>query len=66
MLTYDIAFKNKDSDGVEVPTFDPMVIMTVIGSAMVHWVLVDNGSSVNIMFKRMFVQMKISMKDVKS
>lgn len=33
-MTDDIVFRNRDADGVEAPTIDPLVISTTIGSLL--------------------------------
>ena len=53
-MSDDVIFRNRDDSGVQSPTNDPLVITTKIGPALVHKVLVDNGSSVNILFKKAF------------
>lgn len=49
-MTDDIVFRN--SKGIEAPTFDFKVITAIVGPATMHRVLVDYGSSVNILFKK--------------
>lgn len=61
----DIIFRDRENIGIHSPTEDPFVITAVIGPATVHKVLVDNGSSVNILFKKTFDQMKLEPKDLK-
>ena len=65
MMFDDVVFRGRESIGVHAPTEDPLVITATIGPATVHKVLVDNGSSVNILFKKAFDQMKLEMKDLK-
>lgn len=52
MITDGIVFRNGDSDDVELPTLDPMVVIVGIWPAVVRRVLVDDGSSVNILFRK--------------
>ena len=65
MMTDDVVFRERESIGVHAPTEDPLVITIPIGPATVHKVLVDNGSSVNILFKKAFDQMNLEIKDLK-
>jgi len=64
-MSNNIVFKGRDVDGVEVPTNDPMVISAMIGLAHIRKVLVDCRSSVNIIFKHSYDQMKMEAKDLK-
>jgi len=57
-------FREKDSKGVVAPTVDPLVVTVGIGPAMVKRVLVDCGSSVNVLFRKTFNLMNLSMTDV--
>ena len=61
----DIVFRNRDADKVEAPTIDPLVISAQVGPAWMKRILVDSGSSVNILFKRAYDQMKMEAKDLK-
>ena len=65
VMTDDIVFRNRDADQVEAPTVDPMVISATIGPAYVKRILIDCGSSVNIIFKKAYDQMKMETKDFK-
>jgi len=62
----DIVFRARDSMGVEAPTLDPMVITVGIGPATVKRVLIDCGSSCNILLRKTFDQMKILMSNVQA
>ena len=64
-MSDDVVFRNRDDSGVQSPTDDPLVITTTIGPTLVRKVLVDNGSSVNILFKKAFEQMRLEAKDLK-
>ena len=61
----DFSFRNRDADKVEAPTIDPMVISATIGPALVRRILIDCGSSVNIIFKKAYDQMRMEAKDLK-
>ena len=60
----DIVFSRRDLEGRQYPHMDPMVISAWFGPAKVFRILIDTGSSVNILFKHAFDKMKLSMKDV--
>ena len=45
-----ITFSNSDLKGCQHPRDDPLVIRVVVANKMVHRVLVDNGSSADIIF----------------
>lgn len=50
--------------GTDYPHIDVLVIPARIGLMKVHRVLIDNGSSVNLLFKSAFNQMGLSKKDL--
>ena len=58
-------FRKRDVDKVEAPMVDPMVISAMISPALVRRILIDCGSSVNIIFKKAYDQMKMEVKDLK-
>jgi len=60
----DIVFNNDDLEDRWYPYIDLMVISAWFGPAEVFRILVDTGSSVNILFKHAFNKMRLSMKDV--
>ncbi|XP_010677758.1 uncharacterized protein LOC104893360 [Beta vulgaris subsp. vulgaris] len=49
-----MAFTSEDARGILYPHDDPLVVYLQISTAMVHRVLVDGGSSANILYKEMF------------
>ncbi|XP_062153622.1 uncharacterized protein LOC133861818 [Alnus glutinosa] len=55
-----IAFSDKDYEGVYLPHSDALVVTMVIANHRIHRVLVDNGSSADILYKSAFDLMKIS------
>lgn len=55
------AFDDNDLQEKQYSHTDPIVITTMLGRAEVHIILVDNGSSVNILFKDAFDKMRLSM-----
>ncbi|XP_057246822.1 uncharacterized protein LOC130589554 [Beta vulgaris subsp. vulgaris] len=52
-----VAFTSEDAKGIVYPHDDPLVISLQISTAMVHRVLVDGGSSANILYKETFEKM---------
>ena len=49
-----ITFSNLNLEGCQHPYDDPLVIRAVVGNKTIHWVLVDNGSSADIIFASAF------------
>ena len=64
-MSDDIIFRSRDADKIEAPTIDPLVISAQVGPAWMKRILVDSGSSVNILFKRAYDLMKMEAKDLK-
>ena len=58
-LNTSITFSDSDLEGCQHPHDDPLVIRAVVANKTVHRVLVDNGSSVDIIFASAFDQMGI-------
>ena len=58
-LDTTITFSDSDMEGCQHPHDDPLVIRVVIANKMVHGVLVDNGSSADIIFTPAFDKMGI-------
>ncbi|GAV77652.1 hypothetical protein CFOL_v3_21123 [Cephalotus follicularis] len=54
-----ITFTNADYDGVQTPHDDAMVVTLTVAKFDDKRVLIDNGSSVNIMFYDIFEKMKL-------
>ena len=54
-----ITFSDLDPEGCQHPHDDPLVIKAVVANKKVHRVLVDNGSSVDIIFASAFDKMNI-------
>ena len=52
-------FSDSDMEGCQHPHDDPQVIMVVVANKTVHRVLVDNGSSADIIFASAFNKMGI-------
>lgn len=64
-MTDDIMFQSRNADRVEAPTIYPMVISAMIDPVLVRKILIDHGSSVNIIFKKTYDQMLLEGKDLK-
>ena len=58
-LDTTITFSNSDMEGCQHPHDDPLVIRVVIANKTIHRVLVDNVSSVDIIFASTFDKMGI-------
>ena len=54
-----IIFSNSDLEGCQNPYDDPLVIRAVLANKTIHQVLVDNGSSADIIFASAFDRMGI-------
>ena len=58
-LNTTITFSNSDLEGCQHPYDDPLVIRAIVANKTIHRVLVDNGSSANIIFASAFNKMGI-------
>ena len=58
-LDTSITFSDSDLEGCQNPHNDPLVVRAVVANKTVHRVLVDNGSSVDIIFASAFDKMGI-------
>ena len=58
-LNIAITFSDSDLEGCQHPHDDLLVIRAVVANKTIHWVLVDNGSSANIIFASAFDRMGI-------
>ena len=58
-LNTSITFSDSDLEGCQHPHDDPLVIRAVVANKTVHRVLVDNGSSADIIFASAFDKMGI-------
>ena len=61
----DIVLSKRDSHGIRQPYDDPLVIMLRVEEFNIHLVLIDNGSSVDIVYLLMFQQMKLDKKRIR-
>ena len=58
-LDTSITFSDSDMEGCQHPHEDPLVVRTVVANKTVHRVLIDNGSSSDIIFASTFDKMGI-------
>ena len=58
-LDTSITFSDSDLEGCQHPHDDPLVIRAVVANKTVHRVLIDNGSSADIIFASAFDKMDI-------
>ena len=58
-LSTTITFSDSDLEGCQHPHDDPLVIRAVVANKTIHRVLVDNGSSADIIFASTFDRMGI-------
>ena len=58
-LDTTITFSDFDMEGCQHPHDDPLVIKTIVANKTIHRVLVDNGSSADIIFASTFDKMGI-------
>ena len=61
-LNTTITFSDSDMEGYQHPHDDPLVIRAIVANKTVHRVLIDNGSSSNIIFVSAFDKMGIGRK----
>ena len=58
-LDTSITFSDSDLEGCQHPHDDPLLVRAVVANKTVHWVLIDNGSSADIIFASAFDKMGI-------
>ena len=58
-LDTSTTFSDSDLEGCQYPHDDPLVVHAVVANKTVHQVLVDNGSSADIIFASAFDKMGI-------
>ncbi|KAG7564018.1 Retrotransposon gag domain [Arabidopsis suecica] len=59
-----ITFEEIETNGLDIPHNDPLVIMLAIGEHDVSRVLIDTGSTIDVIFRKTLRQMNISMSQV--
>ncbi|XP_010456866.1 PREDICTED: uncharacterized protein LOC104738380 [Camelina sativa] len=57
-----IVFTKADAAGLTGPHNDPLVVELEIGESMVTKILIDTGSSVNVIFKDVLIQMEVDLR----
>ena len=65
-LDTTITFSDADLEGCQHPYIDPLVIRVVVANKTVHRVLIDNGSSTDIIFASTFDKMGIGREKLES
>ena len=65
-LNTAITFSDSDLKGCQHPHDDPLVIRVVVANKTIHRVLVDNGSSADIIFASTFDQIGIGKEKLES
>ncbi|KAG7552776.1 Ribonuclease H-like superfamily [Arabidopsis thaliana x Arabidopsis arenosa] len=60
-----ISFTQSDLEGVDTPHNDPLVVELIIGDSRVTRVLIDTGSSVDLIFKDVLAIMNVSDRQIK-
>ena len=58
-LDTSITFSDSDLEECQHPHDDPLVIRAIVTNKTIHWVLIDNGSSADIIFSSAFDKMGI-------
>ena len=61
----DITFRDSDAHLIHHPYYDALVITIMMASNKVHKILVDNGSSVDILYYQAFQKMDLKVSDLK-
>ena len=61
----NFVFSKRDSHGIRQSHDDLLVIMLRVEEFNIHWVLIDNESSADIIYLPMFQQMKLDKKRIR-
>ena len=61
MIAYDIAFTKEDSTDMHWPHNDALVVRARISNVEVRRIMVDTGSSVNMMYRGCFDQIGLGL-----
>ncbi|XP_019086452.1 PREDICTED: uncharacterized protein LOC109126939 [Camelina sativa] len=59
-----ITFDGKDLEGLDLPHNDPLVVELLIGESEVTRILIDTGSSVNVIFRDVLAKMEVGERDI--
>jgi len=54
-----LGFSDDDYAGVSLPNTDALVVTLAIADHKIHWILLDTGSSIDILYQSAFELMKI-------
>ncbi|KFK44296.1 hypothetical protein AALP_AA1G239700 [Arabis alpina] len=65
LFSDSIAFDEKDTEGLDQPHNDPLVINLTIYDFNIARVLIDTGSSVDVIFRKTLERMKIDLSTIK-
>ena len=65
-LDTSITFSDSDLEGCQHPHDNPLVVRAVVANNTFHWVLIDNGSSADIIFESAFDKMGIGMEKLET
>ena len=60
-----IVFSKRYSRGIRQPYNDLLVIMLRVEEFNIHWVLIDNGSSIDIIYLPVFQHMKMDKRKIR-
>jgi hypothetical protein len=60
-----LSFSEEDARGVVMPHDDALVVTVTVANHAIHWILVDNGSSTDILYWLAFQQMGIDRDRIK-
>ena len=61
----NIVFSKRDGHGIRQSHDNPLVIMLRAEEFNIHWVLINNGSSVDIIYLPAFQQMKLDKRRIR-
>ncbi|XP_019086824.1 PREDICTED: uncharacterized protein LOC109127059 [Camelina sativa] len=59
-----ITFDGKDLEGLDLTHNDPLVVELLIGESEVTRILIDTGSSVNVIFRDVLAKMEVGERDI--
>jgi len=61
---FPITFTNQDFEGIDPDQDDPMIIMVDVAKYVVKKTLVDQGSSVDVLFWKTFKKLGLSSREI--